>query len=146
VGDGSTPRRAIIPGVEGRARDTEPGSRWAWLVPWYCGGVASAVANATGAERAAHFAVGLLAGVAWQLLYRRDLTSRLAAPAVVAGGGIVAVLATRATFAWEDMDTAGLYAIGVLLGVFYTEHFQRLRDRARRGAGGRPEEDRLQTV
>lgn len=69
------------------------------------------------------------AGVAWQLLFRRDLVSRLTLMAVVVTVGVIATLASRQEFVWQDMDTGGLYAIGVLLGLIYSEHFQRWRDR-----------------
>lgn len=116
--------------MEGRALNKPSGKQWAWLVPWFAGGVANIVSDAAGAERATHFAVGVLAGMAWQLLCRRDLTSRLTFMAGLVGFGIVAVLATREPIVWDDMDTVGLYAIGILLGLIYTEHYQRLRDRA----------------
>jgi uncharacterized membrane protein len=65
----------------------------------------------------------------WQLLFRRDLTSRLTFMGVVVTVGVIATLVSRQEFFWQDMDTVGLYAIGVLLGLIYTEHYQRRRDR-----------------
>ena len=84
------------------------------------------------AERASFFVVGLLAGAVWQLLFRRDLTSRLTFMAVLVGVGVVATLAAREAFVWDDMDAAGLYSIGILLGLIYTENYLRWRDRASR--------------
>ncbi len=77
----------------------------------------------------AFFLTGLAAGVVWQLLSRRDLTARLTFMAVLVTIGVLATLAARQEFVWEDMDTAGLLAIGILLGLIYTEHYQRWRDR-----------------
>ena len=118
--------------VQGRALKREPRKQWAWLVPWFSGGVASVVGDTTGADRASFLIIGLAAGVVWQLLFRRDLTSRLTFMAVVVTVGLVATLATRQAFVREDIDTAGLHAIGILLGLIYAEHYQRWRDRAER--------------
>ncbi|HLN79061.1 MAG TPA: hypothetical protein VK204_18605 [Nocardioidaceae bacterium] len=118
--------------VEGRALQREPRKQWAWLVPWFSGEVASLVGNATGADRVSAVIIGLAAGAVWQLLFRRDLTSRLTFMAVVVTVGLIATLATRQDFVWEDMNRAGLHAIGILLGLIYTEHYQRWRDRAER--------------
>lgn len=49
--------------------------------------------------------------------------------AVVVTVGLIATLVAQQEFAWQDMDTAGLHAIGILLGLIYTEQYQRLRDR-----------------
>ena len=116
--------------MEGRALNREPRRQWAWLVPWFSGGVASLVGSSTGADRVSSLLVGLAAGAVWQLLFRRDLVSRLTFMAVVVTVGVLATLAAREEFVWQDMDTAGLYAIGVLLGLIYTEHYQRWRDGA----------------
>lgn len=118
--------------VEGHALKREPRKRWAWLVPWFSGGIASVAGNATGADRVSAFIIGLAAGAVWQLLCRRDLASRLTFMAVVVTVGLIATLAARQAFVWEDMNTAGLHAIGILLGLIYTEHYQRWRDRAER--------------
>ena len=61
-----------------------------------------------------------------------DLASRLTFMAVVVTIGLIATLAARPEFVCEDMDTAGLHAIGILLGLISTEHYQRWRDRAER--------------
>ena len=118
--------------VEGRALNSEPGKHWAWLVPWFSGGVPAVIGGPAAAERASFFVVGLLAGAVWQLLFRRDLTSRLTVMSVLVGVGVVATLAAREGFVWDDMDAAGLYAIGILLGLIYTENYLRWRDRAAR--------------
>ena len=115
--------------VEGNALNREPGRKWAWLIPWFSGGFASLVSNVTGADRVSFFVVGMTAGTVWQLLFRRDLASRLTFMAVVVTVGVVATLASRREFVWEDMNTAGLGAIGILLGLIYTEHYLRWRDR-----------------
>jgi hypothetical protein len=120
--------------VEGRALNREPRQRWAWLVPWFSGGVGSLIGSATGADRASAFVVGIAAGAAWQLLYRRDLTSRLTFMAAIVTIGVIATLAAQGEFVSEDTETAGLYATGILLGLIYTEHYQRWQDRATRGA------------
>lgn len=115
--------------MEGRALERQPRKKWAWLVPWFSSAVASTIAGATHAERVSFFLTGLAAGAVWQLLYRRDLTSRLTFIAVLVTVGVIAKLAARREFAWEEMDTVGLLAIGILLGLVYTEHYQRWRDR-----------------
>jgi Na+-translocating ferredoxin:NAD+ oxidoreductase RnfA subunit len=120
--------------VEGRALNREPRQQWAWLVPWFSGGVGSLIGYATGAERASAFVVGIAAGAAWQLLYRRDLTSRLTFMAAVVTIGVIATLAAHGEFVSEDAETAGLYATGILIGLIYTEHYQRWQDRATRSA------------
>ena len=78
------------------------------------------------------FLTGLAAGAAWQLLYPRYLASRLTFIAVLVIIGVIVNLAARREFVWEDMDTVGLLAIGILLGLIYTEHYQRWRDRTAR--------------
>lgn len=115
--------------MQGRALDSQPRRQWAWLVPWFSGAVASVIAGATDAERVSFFLTGSVAGAVWQLLYRRDLASRLLFMAVLVSVGVIANLAARQEFVWEDMDTVGLLAIGILVGLVYTEHFQRWRDR-----------------
>ncbi|MGZ4493232.1 MAG: hypothetical protein ACXVWU_00900 [Nocardioides sp.] len=115
--------------MEGRALNREPGKQWAWIIPWFSGGVASVVGDATGAHRVSFFIIGVVAGVVWQVLFRRDLTSRLTLMAMISTVGLVAVLVSGDEFVWSDMNTGGLYAIGVLLGLIYTEQFQRWRDR-----------------
>lgn len=115
--------------VEGRALNREPRKQWAWAVAWFSGAVAPLIGNVTGADRVSAFTIGVLGGVVWQLLFRRDLTSRLTFMAVVVTVGVIVTLATRHEFVWQDMDTAGLHAIGILLGLIYTEHYQRWRDR-----------------
>ena len=103
--------------------------QWSWLVPWFSGAMASAFDSAVDAPRVSNFVVGLAAGVIWQLIYRRDLTSRLTFMAVCVTGLVATVLVSRSEFEWSDMNTAGLLCIGILLGLIYTEHFQRWRDR-----------------
>lgn len=115
--------------MEGRALNREPRKQWAWLAPWLSSGVASVIADVTGAERVSFFLTGLAAGLIWQLLYRRDLASRLTPMSVVVTVGVVAALTTRQELRWNDMNTVGLLAIGVLLGLIYTEQYQRWQDR-----------------
>ena len=115
--------------VEGRALRREPRKQWAWLVPWFSGGAASLIGSVTNADRWSHFLIGLAAGAVWQLLFRRDLTARLTLMALIVTVGVLATLAARQDFVWEDMDTGGLLAIGILLGLIYTEQYQRWRDR-----------------
>ncbi|WP_182376503.1 hypothetical protein [Nocardioides sp. WS12] len=87
------------------------------------------IADVTRTERVSFFLTGLAAGVIWQLLYRRDLASRLTPMSVVVAVGVVAALTTRQELRWNDMNTVGLLAIGVLLGLIYTEQYQRWQDR-----------------
>jgi len=115
--------------VEGRALKREPGKQWAWLVPWWAVAVGNVVGASAGAPRVSMFLAGVAAGVVWQLLFRRDLTSRLTVMAVLVTVGVVGALVARQEFVWRDMDRGGLYAIGILLGLIYTEHYQRWRDR-----------------
>ena len=115
--------------MEGRALNSGRRKQWAWLVPWFSGGIASLIGNATNADRLSYFLTGLAAGVVWQLLFRRDLTARLTFMAVLVTIGVLATLAARQEFVWDEMDTAGLLAIGILLGLIYTEQYQRWRDR-----------------
>ena len=77
-----------------------------------------------------YLVTGLAAGAVWQLLFRRDLTSRLTFMAVLVTIGVFATLVAREEFVWQDMDTGGLLAIGILLGLIYTEQYQRWRERA----------------
>ncbi|HEX6877891.1 MAG TPA: hypothetical protein VF165_19685 [Nocardioidaceae bacterium] len=114
--------------MDGRAVDRRPRKQLAWLVPWFSGGVASLIGSITNADRVSHFLTGLAAGTVWQLLHRRDLAARLTLAAVVITVGVLATLAAREEFVWDDMDTAGLLAIGILLGLIYTEQYQRWRD------------------
>ena len=107
--------------MEGRALNREPRKQWAWLVPWFSGGIASLIGSATHADRAPFLLTGLAAGSVWQLLFRRDLTARLTFMAVLVTIGVLATLVAREEFVWQDMDTGGLLAIGILLGLIYTE-------------------------
>jgi hypothetical protein len=113
--------------MQGRALNREPRREWAWLVPWFAGSVAIVVADVTGAQRASFFLTGLAAGVGWQLLYRRDLVSRLTFMAVLMTVAVVGSLVTREDLVWEDMDTTGLLVIGVLLGLIHSEQYLRWR-------------------
>jgi hypothetical protein len=115
--------------MEGRAVKSDPRMQWSWLVPWFSGGIATSIENHLSAPRVTHFVVGLAAGVIWQLLYRRDLTARLTFMAVFVTCFVVGMLVTRSEFEWNDMNTTGLLFIGMLLGLIYTEHLQRWRDR-----------------
>lgn len=116
--------------MEGRALNREPRKQWAWLAPWFSGGIASLISSATNTDRVPFLLTGLAAGTVWQLLFRRDLTSRLTLMAVLVTIAMFATLVAREEFVWEDMDTGGLLAIGILLGLIYTEQYQRWRDRA----------------
>lgn len=115
--------------MEGRAVNSDARLTWSWLIPWFSGGVTCIVVDLLGAPRVTNFLVGIAAGVSWQLLYRRDLTSRLTFVAVFATLSIVGFLVTRSAFEWNDMNTTGLLMLGILLGLIYAEHFQRWRDR-----------------
>jgi len=115
--------------MEGVATKREPRKQWSWLVPWFAGGVANFLSVHLNAPHVSNFVVGVAAGVIWQLLYRRDLTSRLTFMSVCATGLVVGVLVTRSDFEWNDMNTTGLLFIGILLGLIHTEHLQRWRDR-----------------
>ena len=114
--------------MEGRALNRETG-RWAFLVPYFSSSVAAVIAIHLEAPRVVHFTIGVAAGVVWQLLYRRDLASRLTFAAVVVSVAVVGALVTRSPIFWDDMNTAGLWGVGVVLGLIYTEHVQRWRDR-----------------
>lgn len=115
--------------MEGRARNREPRRQWTWVVAWFSGAIAAPIGDVANAPRVSFFLTGLATGAVWQLLNRRDLTSRLTFMAVLVTVAVSVTLATREEFVWEDMDTAGLLAIGILLGLIYTEQFQRWRDR-----------------
>lgn len=116
--------------MEGRALKREPRKQWAWLVPWFSGAIASLIGSDTNSDRVPYLVTGLAAGTVWQLLFRRDLTSRLTFMAVLVTIGVFATLVAREEFVWHDMDTGGLLAIGILLGLIYTEQYQRWRERA----------------
>ena len=126
--------------VEGRARDRDPRREWAWVVAWFSVYVASLVEDLTHAGRAPYFLVGIAGGAYWQLLHRRDLVSRLTFVAALVTVGIGLVLVTREPFVWDDMDTVGLHAIGVLVGLVFTEQYLRRRDATRRTAEPAPAE------
>jgi hypothetical protein len=115
--------------MEDRALNREPGKQWAWFIPYVSTGVATVVARHVEAPRVVHLSIGVAAGVLWQLLNRRDLASRLTFPAVLISVGVVAMLVSGSAFEWDDMNTAGLLWIGVVLGLIYTEHVQRWWDR-----------------
>jgi len=61
-------------------------------------------------ERAVWYVAGLVGGVAWQLLYRRVLTSRLTLFAVCTGLAVTVALVARTDIVWDDMNTQGLVA------------------------------------
>lgn len=106
-------------------------------MPWLTGGLVTVVSDATGATRVPSFLLGLAAGAAWQLVNRRDLASRLLLLSVLAGIGVTVALVSRSPLDWSDMDTSGLYAIGLLLGLVWTEHllrWQEVRTSSRRPA------------
>lgn len=87
-------------------------------------------------ERAVWYVAGLAAGVVWQLLYRRDLTSRLTLAAVCTGLAMTSALVSRTDIVWDDMNTEGLYAFGTLLGLIFAEQYLRRRDRSPRSQPG----------
>lgn len=128
--------------MEGRALDQDPRRQWGWVVPWLLSALVPLAADVTGADRVSSFALGLVGGVAWQLIHRRDLASRLWVLSVLVGFGVGASLVTRSPIIWSDMDTTGLYAIGVLLSLVWTEHVQRWRERS---AWRRPSPERATT-
>ena len=97
---------------------------------WFSGGIASLIGSATHADRVPFLLTGLAAGTVWQLSFRRDLTARLMFMAVLVTIGVLATLVAREEFVWQDMDTGGLLAIGILLGLIYPEQYQRWADRA----------------
>jgi len=117
--------------MEGRAAlKPQLRAQWSWVVPWVAAGITPVITSHVGAPRVVNVVVGLVAGIAWQLLHRRDLASRLTFMAACVTVLVVLTLVSRSSFEWDDMNTAGLFAIGVLLGLIYTEHVQRLHDRS----------------
>ncbi|KRB76248.1 hypothetical protein ASE01_14680 [Nocardioides sp. Root190] len=80
------------------------------------------------ASRPWWLAAGLAGGFAWQWLYRRDLVSRLTVPAALVAVGLAGAMVTRTSIRWEDMDTAGLWVIGALIGLVACEQVQRHLD------------------
>lgn len=121
------------PGVEGRALSRLPWrQRNAWLIPGIAGGIANLVAPMIGSPRAAWGLAGVIGGVLWQLAYRRDLVERLTFPvALVTVSGVMALL-PNATF--EMTDRGVVFGLGVLVGLVWTEHWSRWRDRRPQGA------------
>lgn len=117
--------------MEGRARASSGHQSWAYLIPMFGSSLALFPAGVFQATRVPFFTTGVVVGVAWQLLYRRDLTSRLTLMASLLTISIVAALATRAPIDRKDMNTDGLYWIGILIALIFTEQFQRSRDRRR---------------
>lgn len=113
---------------EGRALGRLPWQqRNAWLIPMAASAVANLVAPLIGSPRALWGLAGVVGGVLWQLIYRRDLVERLTFPvAVLTVSGVMALI-PGATF-----DTTGdgaVLGVGVLVGLVWTEHYLRWRDR-----------------
>lgn len=85
------------------------------------------------AGRAPLLVLGLAAGAAWQLLFRRDLLPRLTWPAAF-GGVVVAVAIARGepiALGDDAAETSArlLYSFGVLCGLVAAEQYLRWRDR-----------------
>lgn len=121
--------RAVI---EGRARKPRtPRTGLTWLLPWAALGfgeelVATNMASARWLSVA--FMCGAVAGVLWQVLYRRDLVDRLTffaglILALVAFGAIGGARVSMQNSAGETF--AGL---GILAALVFTERWQRARD------------------
>lgn len=103
------------------------------MLPCFSIGFAEGAQQLTDADRRPYAAVGLLAGAAWQVLYRRDLATRLTLPVVGACFIIASVLISGDEFMTGD-DALGLpsvllYCVGVLCGLVLTEHHLRWQDR-----------------
>lgn len=114
--------------MEGRALDRQPYQGWAFMVPAFGSIVVSEMADAADAGRTPSLVVGLAAGVAWQLLYRRDLVSRLAVPAVLSV--VVLVLSVLPGVKAEGGDGPALtYLLCVVVGLVLAELRLRRQDR-----------------
>lgn len=71
---------------------------------------------------------GIAAGTAWQVLNRRDLTSRLTVIASVVGVLVKLSVASGDALVWSDLLVDGVYYVGVLLALIFTEQCLRGRD------------------
>lgn len=119
--------------MEGRALDRQPYQGWAFMVPAFGSIVVSEMADAADAGRTPSLVLGLAAGAAWQLLYRRDLASRLTWPVLVGG-----IAVTWSIVAGEPItlgDDAGdtkfrlIYFFAVVAGLVLTEQYLRWQER-----------------
>jgi hypothetical protein len=121
--------------MEGRARKPRsPRAGLAWLLPWAALGLGEEVVAANMASArwlSVAFLCGALAGVLWQVLYRRDLVDRLTFFAgliliLVAFGAIGGARVSMQNSAGETF--AGL---GILAALVFTERSQRALDERR---------------
>jgi hypothetical protein len=106
-----------------------------WLLPF-------GVLSGAGDDGPATLAVGLALGVAWQLVYRRDLVDRLTVVAVFLTVGAATAFLMRAVAGnvTVDLSHAG-GALACLAGLVLTEQALRARDlRAHRRAATSPAE------
>jgi len=128
--------------MEGRAHDRHPRrQRWAVMVPLTVGLAANDLTALDEVGRVLIVVLGMAAGAAWQLLYRRDLVARLTFPV---GAALVAVLVQAVqgepvTLGEPDTDTTArlTYAFAVLGGLLATEQVLRRREESRAEEPGR---------
>ena len=110
---------------------SETARRWAWWIPGVAMGMADILTDAFGhGAQLLHLTFGLAGGIAWQLLYRRDLVSRLSLITAVWGvAAVVALVAGAPVKPTGQLVSDGLGVFGVLLGLVQTEQWLRWRDR-----------------
>lgn len=119
--------------MEGRALDRDPRQGWAFMVP-LLGAVAAAQLSANqDTGRAPYLVLGLAAGAAWELLYRRDLVPRLTVPLALGGLAVAIAVATGdpITLGETAAETNArlIYFFGVLCGLVLAEQYLRRQDR-----------------
>ncbi|MBM7517289.1 hypothetical protein [Nocardioides nitrophenolicus] len=128
--------------MEGRALDRPPRrERWAFMVPLTVSLAANDLTALDAVGRVLIVVLGVAAGAAWQLLYRRDLVARLTLPV---GAALVAVLVQAVqgepiTLGEPGTDTTArlTYALAVLGGLLATEQVLRRREERRAEGPGR---------
>ncbi len=117
--------------MEGRALDRLARQGWAWLVPLVCGGLVGTLDTlglAMGIQQAVAYVLGLGAGVAWQLLYRRDLVDRGWFIAVVFSIGAAMNLVNDGDIGIDASTATLVYLACVVVGLVLCERFLRWRD------------------
>lgn len=91
------------------------------------------MADATDAERAPYVVLGLAAGAAWQLLYRRDLVSRLTFPVVAGAVALLVSVLPGGELRLGDSPAEGralaIHFFCILVGLVLAEQHLRRQDR-----------------